>query len=534
MPQEPPQPATLLRCWLEIVQPWRAVFSQQRTLLRAQRQALGALLCLGRSTLSRIIWTTGREQKSWSGEYFLHSRAQWNPHALFEPILRQALPYCPGRLVGVAVDDTRLKKTGRSIPQAQYHRDPLSPPFHVNLIWALRFLQASLLLPLHRSGPFSARGIPIRFEEVSSVKKPSRRAGEDVWKIYKQKVKECNLSRLFVQSMAAMRQAFDRAGAQKKVLVIVGDGSFCNRTVLSAIPDRVVLIARARKDASLCFRAPEGGRCFYSKEKFTPDQVRQDEKIPWQITKIFYGGKRRTVRYKEVSGVLWQGGARKRPLRLFVLAATPYKKRKSGKLYYHHPAFLLTTMLADSTRQLLQMYFDRWQIGVSSQGYIVQSVKDRPRSKGSDLVAGEAPWRESKTAEPSDKHTRKECAQRTRLQRTVNADVASLHEYPVAETVDNARKQQGLSETSPIRQLSPAGYQRRHGVKDDVETGEALGARRRNLVEEMPAITVSGKCRHRHQGGGSGRSTADGRAAKRARREGPGPVSIPSIKGRQG
>jgi hypothetical protein len=116
----------------------------------------------------------------------------------------------------------------------------------------------------------------------------------------------------------------------------------------------------------------------------------------------------------------------------------------------------------------------------------------------------------------------------------VNADVASLHEFPVAETVDNARKQQELAETSPIRQLSPAGYQRRHGVKDDVETGETLGAWRRNLVEEMPAITVSGKCGHRHQGGGSGRSTVDGRAAKRARREGPGPVSIPFAKARQG
>ena len=116
----------------------------------------------------------------------------------------------------------------------------------------------------------------------------------------------------------------------------------------------------------------------------------------------------------------------------------------------------------------------------------------------------------------------------------VNADVASLHDFPVAETVYNVRKQQGLAETSPTRQLSPAGYQRRHGVKDDVETGEAFGARRRNLVEEMPAITVSGKCWHRHQGGGSGRSTVDGRAAKRARREGPGPVSIPSVKGRQG
>lgn len=155
-------------------------------------------------------------------------------------------------------------------------------------------------------------------------------------------------------------------------------------------------------------------------------------------------------------------------------------------------------------------------------------------AKDSSLVAWEASWRESKMTEPSDSMLRKECMQRTRLQRAVNADVASSHENPVAETVDNARKQQELSETSPMRQLSPAGYQRRHGVKDNVETGEALGTRRRNPVEEMSAITASGKCGHRCQGDGSGRSTVDGRAAKRARREGPGPVSTPPNKVRQG
>lgn len=366
MSPQPPSPSpALLESWIEIVQPWRFVFAQHRTFLRAVRQGLGSLLCLGRSTLSRIIWTTGREQKSWSGEYFLHARAPWDPQALFEPMVREALRYCPGRLVGVAVDDTRLKKTGRSIPQAQYHRDPLSPPFHVNLIWALRFLQASVLLPLHRSGPWPARGIPIRFEEVSAVKKPGRRASEEARNIYKQEVKQRNLSRRFVQAMAELRQSFDHAGANGKVLVIVGDGSFCNRTVLSGIPDRMVLIARTRKDASLCFRAPLGDRRFYAKDKFTPDQVRLDENIAWRETRLFYGGKRRKVRYKEVTGVLWQGGARQRPLRLFVIAATPYRKRRSGGFHYRHPAFLLTTMLQGSTRQLLQMYFDRWQIEVN-------------------------------------------------------------------------------------------------------------------------------------------------------------------------
>ncbi len=181
----------------------------------------------------------------------------------------------------------------------------------------------------------------------------------------------------------------------------------------------------------------------------------------------------------------------------------------------------------------LRRYRRRWKIGVSRQGHINQSVRVRPRPKDSGLVAGEAPWSKSKTVKPSDNMLRKGHAQHTRSQRTVNAEVASSHANPVAETVDNVRRQQELTETSPMRRLSPAGYQRRHGVKEDVSTGEALGARRRNLAEEVSAITVSGKCRHRHQGDGSGRSTVDGRAAKRARREGPGPVSTPLVKVRQ-
>ncbi len=81
---------------------------------------------------------------------------------MFQPILKRALAYCPQHLVGVAIDDTRLRKTGRAIPQAFYQRDPLSPPFHLNLVLGLRFLQASLLVPLHRNAPVGTRALPIR------------------------------------------------------------------------------------------------------------------------------------------------------------------------------------------------------------------------------------------------------------------------------------------------------------------------------------------------------------------------------------
>ena len=356
---------TLLAAFLAIVEDWQDVFPQRRTYRRAVRQALGSLICLGRRCLSRIIWANGGQQRSWSAEYFLHSRCSWEPQQLFQPILKRALAHCPQRLVGVAIDDTKLRKTGRSIQQAFYQRDPLSPPFHVNLVLGLRFLQASLLVPLHRTANVGTRALPVRFQEVSRVKRPGKKASQQDLKQYKAAVKVKNLSHSFVAMGKQLREELDMVGGRDKTLVLTADGSFCNRTCFGDVPDRSVLLARARKDAKLCFHAPANTRRFYALEKFTPEQVRKDESRAWKTTRIFYGGKRRKMRYKELGDVYWQRGAGKRPIRLFVLAPTPYRKSKSRRLYYRDPAYLLTTDLYSSPKQLLQIYFDRWQIEVN-------------------------------------------------------------------------------------------------------------------------------------------------------------------------
>jgi hypothetical protein len=355
----------LLKNWLDVTSRWQEVFPQQRTTNRAIRQGLGALVCLGRRTLTRIIWANGGEQRNWSSEYFLHSRVRWEPQRLFAPVLEHALPLCPGRLVGVAVDDTKLHKTGRCIQQAFYQRDPLSPPFHANLILGLRFIQISLLVPLHKRYAASCRALPIGFEESPRVKRPGKNASDEEWKAYRRKRKEQNLSTHFVAMMRQTRQALDDAGGDRKTLVVSTDGSFCNRTVFGAQRDRTEIIARARKDAKLCKHAPAGSGRFYDVNKFTPEHVRKDEGIPWRTTRIFYGSKRRMVRYKEVEPLYWQGGARKQPLRLIVVAPTPYRRRNRGKWYYRSPAYLLTTDHVDTAKALLQIYFDRWQIEVN-------------------------------------------------------------------------------------------------------------------------------------------------------------------------
>jgi hypothetical protein len=381
---------TLLQAFLNIVADWNAVFPQPRSHVRAVRQSLGALVCLGRRTLSRIIWTNGGQHKDWRADYFLFSRCKWDPTQLFRPIVARALAYCPGRYIGVAIDDTRLRKTGLCIQQAFFQRDPLSPKFHVNLIYGLRFLQASLLVPLFRRSKVGTRALPVAFEEVSVVKRPRRQrskgkaarkappaardraksrqepvAVDAEWKQYLAAKKIHNLSTQFVALMHRLRATFDACGAAKKILLLAVDGSFCNRTVFAAVVAGVELIARARKDIVLCHRAEGGSRRFYGTRKFTPEQVRQHDTWAWQTTKIFYGGKCRKVEYKEVRNVFWQGGAKRRPLRLLVVRPTHYRKRKSGRYYYRQPAYLLTTVLHDTARQLLQIYFDRWQIEVN-------------------------------------------------------------------------------------------------------------------------------------------------------------------------
>lgn len=357
---------TLLDALLAILRAWTPAFPQARSGDRALDQALGALLSLGRRTLSRSLWALGRQHQDWSADYKLHSRAGWKAQDLFQPILQQAARFCDDSLLVVAMDDTRIRKTGRKILTAFYQLDPLSPKFRFNLMWGLRFLHFSLLVPLYRPNTdVPPRSLPLRFLEVPAIKKPGKRASAAEVQAHRQAVKQHNLSRSSVALLQELRQSADAAGLSSRTILAVGDGSFCNRTLLRQPLQRVEILARARRDCRLCHAAAPGGRRFYSTEQFTPDQIRQRESAPWQQARIFHGGQWRDLRYKEVASVYWRGGGAKRPLRLLVVAPVPYDSGKGKRKYYRDPAFLLTTDLRQSAAVLLQAYFDRWQIEVN-------------------------------------------------------------------------------------------------------------------------------------------------------------------------
>jgi hypothetical protein len=233
-------------------------------------------------------------------------------------------------------------------------------------MWGQRFLQASLLAPLYRfDGESSPRGLPIRFEEVTPVRKPGKNATAQQKAAYRQAKKIHNLSTAFVDMLRGLRQDFDSQGFEHKSLIAVADGSFCNKTTFRQPVDRTVLITRARKDLRLCFPDHSPGRRYYGKETFSPEAVYNDPTIPWKEATIFHGSKFRKIRFKEVRQVLWQRGGGRRLLRLFVLAPTPYRKTKEGKFYYRRKAYLLCDDNQLAAKVLLQAYFDRWQIEIN-------------------------------------------------------------------------------------------------------------------------------------------------------------------------
>ncbi|MCE2982637.1 MAG: hypothetical protein LW832_03620 [Parachlamydia sp.] len=302
----------------------------------------------------------GRSYKFPISDYKFYSDCKWNVEDLFDSILGLTAQYIENKYVTIAADDTKIHKTGKKIPFAGWQVDPLGPKFQTNLIWALRYLQISVLLPLYNVGEKTpARSIPVRFIAAPSIKKPGKKGTEVDWDNYKTLTKKFNPSTIFVEEAKNLRRSMDLKGMANKTAIMSCDGSFCNKTCMAIDDPRIVMLARCRRDAKLCLPSTTK-RKIYGDIKFTPEEVRQDENIPWLKRAFFYGGQWREMRYKEMSSVLWQNGTKRKPIQLIVLTPLPYVR--GGKRNYRNPAYLLATSTQVPVEILIQAYLDRWQI----------------------------------------------------------------------------------------------------------------------------------------------------------------------------
>lgn len=360
MPRKP----KLMSALEEILGEWRCSFGQERVFERARTTALGFLLHRGRNTVTGSITAMGREQEDWSATYRLFSEGRVDPAGLFRPLLHRCLARSRTPFFALALDDSQLRKTGKKIPDCRILRDPLSPPYHPNLRWAQRFLQASALVVNDDViGP--ARGIPVGFRLAPSVRKPGKRANEEEWASYRQAAREQSLGHQAAAVVRAQRQELDAlpGGAARRLLVSV-DGSMATRSFLRALPERTDFLARVRGDAALyaVFAGPGPRR--YGDRLATPEEVRGDD-TAWRTVRAYGAGKLHDFRVKEVSPVLWRTPTAALPLRLIVIAPLRYRPTAHAKLLYRAPAYLLTSDLTSPLDLLVQSYVHRWEIEVN-------------------------------------------------------------------------------------------------------------------------------------------------------------------------
>jgi SRSO17 transposase len=131
-----------------------------------------------------------------------------------------------------------------------------------------------------------------------------------------------------------------------------------------------VLIGRIRKDAAL-FKVPEeplgtsrGRKKYYGEPLPTPEQIRQDESVPWQKVKAFAAGKHHEFDVKTMASVRWKSSGNLDML-IVVIRPLAYRPRKGAKLLYRNPAYLICSDTQMPLEQLVQAYLWRWEIEVN-------------------------------------------------------------------------------------------------------------------------------------------------------------------------
>jgi hypothetical protein len=335
---------------------------------RVRAHLLAQLVCLGRHTLTGLLATNGQLQSDWSADYRLYSRQRIEPAELFGQVRRGVQRSLGAQeALTVAMDDSILRKSGRKTPGVGYRRDPLSPPFHVNLVRGMRFVQLSALT---RQKDGFCRMIPIDFQQAPLPARPSPKASAEQQQVYKTALAAANINCVGLKRVHTLRRQLDEdPSALRLHLRVVVDGRFTNAKLLKNLPPNTTLIGRIRRDAKLFFlpqgQAATGRKRLYGQSAPTPEGLLSDPGVEFQLVQAQLGAWSCQFRVKTLGPLRASQAGGGQNLQLLVIAPLGYRLRKGSKLLYRQPAFLICTDPALGIESLLRSYLWRWDIEVN-------------------------------------------------------------------------------------------------------------------------------------------------------------------------
>ena len=307
----------------------------------------------------------GKQFEDWSAAYRIFENNRFDRQLLFAPVIEAVSDaLSDDSPFYTSIDDTITRKRGKKIAGANWKRDPLGPQWHNNFIWGQRYLQMSAMLPDAKEAG-RARGIPIDFIHAPTLKKPPKNAGKEKWDAYHAAEKPDKVTVLGAKRLMELRDQI-----HGRNIICSVDGGFTNKEVFRNIPANTAIIGRIRKDASL-FASPEpeegirrGRKKYYGARLPTPEQIRQDESVPWQQVQAYATGKTHEFDVKVITPIRWKG-AGDRDVLVMIIRPLAYRPKKDARLSYRNPAYLICTDPSLPLEQLLQAYIWRWEVEVN-------------------------------------------------------------------------------------------------------------------------------------------------------------------------
>jgi hypothetical protein len=317
-----------------------------------------------------MLIAIGRQFMDWTAAYKVFCGTRMNTDKLFDIALEVGLEQLsPKQIIVAHLDDTIIRKVGKTIAGTGWRRDPLGPAFHTNFIWAQRFIQISLSLHDQANLHSQSRAIAVDFHHSPSVKKIAKDASDEDLSMFIEARKQHNLSTQGLTRIKLLRKNLDSLGASGRQLLLSVDGSYTNATILKGLPREVTLIGRVRKDATFNY-LPESEKTKGRNRKYgelapTPEQIRQSDDFEWQDVTGWAAGKKHVFNVKVVKSLKWRTAGQAHTLQVVVIRPLGYRLKKGGKLLYRKPGYLVCTDNELDIETLLQAYLWRWEIEVN-------------------------------------------------------------------------------------------------------------------------------------------------------------------------
>jgi hypothetical protein len=303
------------------------------------------VLLRGSHTISRVLQASSvlAGRRHHAAFYRFLSEGRWALDELGRVLLRLLRPWLSDRVV-VIVDDTLCPRSGAQVFGAGMHFDPVRSKIGRKRIDTFRFGHNWVVLAVWVACPWkpdAGWALPVLFR----LYRPKSNCARSPYR------KRTDLAAEMIRRLASWL-------AEDQRMYVVGDGAYCCRTVLQALPSRVFMIGHLRLDSAL-YELPRGrtrrGRPREKGYRIASPRQRLDNPDGWHELKMaLYGSATRLEIWTAVC--VWYPSAGSRPVRV---VGTRDPKRR-----FQPRAFVCTDPELDSS-EILALYGRRWQIEVT-------------------------------------------------------------------------------------------------------------------------------------------------------------------------